>query len=185
MEVIMRIHRLHQKVLHLTLCELLVDPEMSENLIAFLILLGIGGFVTLLVYHKNRGNPKLAIRIVACVIGTFFLVQFGMYATIRQNGRRDFKRELRKLDLKVTEIQVNGNVVDLATEEVIKELLSVDNLRAHHSSPTDELIFHITDGQTEIKFKLGRDSEFKTEYWLDIKGRNIGKIRTRLFNDIE
>ena len=158
---------------------------MEEKIIAFVIILVIGGIGIFLVYQKNKGNPKLPIQIIACVFGTFLLLQFGMYATTRQSGRREFKKELKQLDLSKTEIRINGKIADVNIEQVIKELLTVDNLRAHHSSPTNEFKFNITDGNTNIDFELARDSEFSTEYWLDINDRNIGKIRTRLFNDME
>ena len=141
--------------------------------------------MTFLIYRKNRNNPKLPLQIIGCILGTFMLVQFGMYSTIRQNSRRNFKKELKQLDLTKTEIKINGVRVDFNPEKVVNELLSVDNLRDHHSGPINELKFEINDGRTKVEFELGRDSELKTEYWLDINNRNIGKIRTRLFNEIK
>ena len=152
-------------------------------------ILGLVGFCFL--FYVRWGSPtnkKKSLKIGISLFGQTFLtwtIMFGTLWIIERQARHELKTYLNQPNLTIS---LNGQIINkIDSDSIVKELIRVTNMQAHHSHTTDIIKIEITStSKTEI-IRLEKDSEIENEYWIfwdkykSTSKNEIGRIRTNIF----
>lgn len=154
-------------------------------------LLGLVGFGFLFyVRWVNPTNRKKFLKIGILLFGQTFLTWIIAFSTIwiiEARSRHELKEFLSQNNLS---IRINGQTTSkILTDLILKELMNIRNIPAHHSQPTDKIKIEIISKSMTEYLNIARDSERENEYWIywnkyEITRKSeFGRISTEIFKE--
>ena len=139
---------------------------------------------------KSKEPPVRWREIIADISTVFFLcgVLIGMVAaaTSEDIAKSEVINKLKSFP-DDCRISINGDPIR-NPKDLLSTLRSIDDLPAHHSSPTKKIQIDVSDNQSKIVLSLARDSNDPEEYWVFYpkhsitKSNEIGRIKTALLD---
>ena len=155
--------------------------------------LGIIGFGILLYvqYEKpeNKRKPLITGGLLLAQVFATWIIAFGLAWVLEVSARAELKKFLNNPNIQV---KLNGeSITQEFTNQIINELKKVDNIMAHHSSPTENINIELISPSANFQLILSRDSEIPTEYWVYMNkyrvtsNNEIGRITSSIFDKTE
>ncbi|MGB5943627.1 MAG: hypothetical protein WBG71_12160 [Leeuwenhoekiella sp.] len=112
------------------------------------------------VTKKEMKYSIIAVAVFVC----YSIAYFQGIDYIRQEARKEVLQLLNNQDL---EIEVGGSILKFQEKEtVLRELLTLRHIDAHHSAPEKEIVFKLKSTNGESNLILKEDSDVKNEYWV-------------------
>ncbi len=130
--------------------------------------LAVIGFIILFYirWFANKKFTRLS-AIGAILFGQVFVVGI-IWIFINSTNQEDDSTKLKHfISSNTLTVKLNNKLLDSASSnDLLKHLITIRDVQAHHSHPVDTNKVELSTSQFTVNLSLGKDSEKSNEYWI-------------------
>lgn len=162
-----------------------MTPSVFSYVIGPSFIAAIAGF--LLLFYTFKINDKANVnytRTGVLLIAQLILIIIISIAIQSADNKRSVNELQRFLIRNHAKIEVDGQPLDSAeAKKIIAVLKTIHSVDAHHSHAINRIEVKIITAKDTLHIILGRDSEYKNEYWIfkrNDEAHEFGRITTNM-----